>query len=64
MVNKQNTVTMQKPWFHIVSSGANLHQIIAKLRYAMEIPLGYEDETGFHFGAEPDEKKSQWPPAS
>lgn len=29
--------------------------ILAKLRamYEKQVPLGYEDEKGFHFGAEP-----------
>jgi hypothetical protein len=29
-----------------------LSRIIAKLRSAMEIPVGYQDETGFNFGAQ------------
>jgi hypothetical protein len=34
--------------------------IIAKLRKAIriEIPIGYQDETGFHKGVKPAEKKS------
>jgi hypothetical protein len=28
-------------------------RIIAKLRAAMEIPAGYQDEAGFHLGIEP-----------
>jgi hypothetical protein len=30
-----------------------LREIIAKLRKATEIPTGYQDKTGFHFGVEP-----------
>ena len=39
--------------------------ILAKLRAAMEkqAPIGYQDEDGFHFGAEPARKAIQWPPA-
>jgi hypothetical protein len=43
--------------------------IIAKLRKAIgiEIPIGYQDETGFHMGVKPAEKTSrvaaglEWP---
>ena len=27
------------------------------------VPLGYEDENGFHYGAKPAERKLSWPPA-
>jgi hypothetical protein len=30
-------------------------QILAKLRDAFELPTGYQNETGFHFGAQPVE---------
>ena len=28
-----------------------------------QIPVGYQDENGFHFGAEPAKKEINWPPA-
>jgi hypothetical protein len=36
---------------------------IAKINSAMDkqVPLGYEDETGFHLGLEPDEKADDCP---
>ena len=48
---------------------AGLRGIVAKLRKAIriEIPMGYQDETGFHLGIEPAEKTSrvanglEWP---
>ncbi len=52
---------MHKPWPHTGSFGSHFHEIMAKLRNAMEIPAGYQDETGFHFGAEPAEKETKWP---
>jgi hypothetical protein len=45
------------------SSGLHLHEIVAKLRNAIriEIPVGYQDETGFHLGVKPAEKEIKWP---
>lgn len=61
MIHKQHVITLHKPWPHTGSFGAPLHEIIAKLRQAMRIPTGYQDETGFHLGAEPVEKEAKWP---
>jgi len=38
-----------------------LSEIVAKRRRAIgiEIPIGYEDETGFHLGVNPDEEISR-----
>jgi phage protein D len=43
---------------------AGLSEIVAKLRKAIriEIPIGYQDETGFHMGVKPAEKEIKWPP--
>jgi hypothetical protein len=37
--------------------------IVAKLRKAIriEIPIGYQDDTGFHRGVEPAENEFRWP---
>jgi hypothetical protein len=39
-------------------------EAVAKWRPALriEIPVGYQDETGFHYGQKPAEKKITWPP--
>jgi hypothetical protein len=41
-----------------------MHEIVAKLRKAIriEIPTGYQDETGFHMGVQPAKKEIKWPP--
>jgi hypothetical protein len=54
-------MTMLKPWPHMGLLGSHLHEIIGKLGSAMEIPTGYQDETGFCFGAEPVERQVKWP---
>jgi hypothetical protein len=43
---------MNKTWLHIIAVNLLLVGILARLRSAMNnhIPLGYQDETGFHFG--------------
>jgi hypothetical protein len=37
--------------------------IIAKMRAALDkqVPLGYEDENGFHLGVQPAKNSSDWP---
>lgn len=62
MMHKQHTITMPKPWPHMASFGLHLHELIAKVGHAFEIPTGYQDEKGFHTGAEPAQKEVKWPP--
>jgi hypothetical protein len=61
IMHKQHTIELFKPWPHVNSFRLHLHEIIAKLRKAMEIPIGYQDETGFHVGDEPAEKEVKRP---
>jgi len=37
--------------------------ILAKLAavFAINVPVGYQDETGFHFGTKPAQAKISWP---
>jgi hypothetical protein len=48
----------------IASFGLMFHGAVAKLRNAVriDIPVGYQDETGFHMGVKPAKKGVQWPP--
>jgi hypothetical protein len=45
---------MHKSWLQFVVVNLLLVGILARLRAAIEnrIPLGYQDETGFHFGVQ------------
>ncbi len=52
MTHKQHTIAMHKPWPHMGSFRVHLREIIANLRHVIEIPTGYQDETGFHYGVE------------
>ena len=38
-----------------------LHYFIARLRNAMKIPAGYQDESGFHYGVQPAKNDRQPP---
>jgi len=45
--------SMNKTWLHMVAWNLLLMGILARLRAAVDqIPLGYQDETGFHFGVQ------------
>ena len=55
---------MPKPMSDTVSVGLLFHGIVAKVRNAIkiEIPIGYQDETGFHMGVKAAESEIKWPP--
>ena len=61
MTYKQ-TILAHKPWSH-AAGGFSPAGIIAKLRNAVKnhIPVGYQDETGFHYGDKPVDKEAKWP---
>jgi hypothetical protein len=63
MMHKQ-TATVHKPMPEIASFGLMFHGAVAKLRNAVriDIPVGYQDEMGFHMGVKPAKKGVQWPP--
>jgi hypothetical protein len=45
---------MHRTWLQIIALNLLLAGIVAKLRATLNnhIPLGYQDETGFHFGVQ------------
>jgi hypothetical protein len=61
----KHTMTINKAWFHAGISGLSPAELIARLKNSVkfEIPTGYQDETGFHFGAKATEKEIKWPVA-
>ena len=64
MTYKQ-TVAIHKPWLQSGTIGFSFTGLIAKLRNAIsiEIPVGYQDETGFHSGVKSATKEVKWPAA-
>jgi hypothetical protein len=62
IMNKSAT-TLHAPMPDTVLFGSMFRGIVAKVRNAVriEIPIGYQDETGFHMGVKPAEKNIKWP---
>ena len=62
MTYKQ-TMTMNKPLLHSGASSFSPAGLIARLKNAIkfDIPVGYQDETGFHAGVKREEKEIKWP---
>ena len=52
MTTKQHILT-HKPWSHTGNASVAPAGIIAKLvsMIKIEVPVGYQDETGFHYGS-------------
>jgi hypothetical protein len=67
--NKNMNITQEpkhivnKTWFHNGVSGFSLAALMTRLKNAikLEIPAGYQDETGFHTGVKADEKDLKRP---
>jgi hypothetical protein len=59
----KSAATMQEPLPDTAEFGSMFRGIVAKMRNAVkiEIPTGYQDETGFHMGVKPAEKEIKWP---
>jgi hypothetical protein len=53
-----------KTWLPSETIGFSPVGIITKLWNAvkLEIPVGYQDEAGFHSGVKPSKTESLWPP--
>ena len=62
MTYKQ-TMTINKAWFQTGLTGFSPAGLIARLKNAVriEVPVGYQDETGYHSGVKTDEKEIKWP---
>jgi hypothetical protein len=62
MTYKQ-TLPLDRAWTHAEIAGIPFAGLFAKLKSAVniEIPLGYQDEMGFHSGVKPDGAEVEWP---
>jgi len=65
MTYKQAILT-DKPWSNTGNVSLSAGGIIAKLRNMVKfnVPVGYQDETGFHYGVKTADKESKWPSVS
>ncbi len=54
---------MDKAWEHTGVPAIPFAGFFAKLKSAVKfnIPVGYQDESGFHLGVQPDRQQVQWP---
>jgi hypothetical protein len=59
----KHTATMHKPMPEVASLGLVFHGIVAKLRNVVriDVPVGYQDETGFHYGVKQAQNGNKWP---
>jgi hypothetical protein len=63
MMHKQHAISLNEPWPQAGWFKSHLREIVTALKRTVEIPAGYQDENGFHLGAEPAQNEIQWPPA-
>jgi len=63
MTYKQ-TLTIQKDWSNAGGARFTPAGLFVRLlrTLKLEIPVGYQDETGFHTGVQPEEDQIKWPP--
>jgi hypothetical protein len=63
MMHKQHAMPMFQPVTQTGPAKSHLREFVAYLMRSVEIPTAYQDENGFHTGAEPVKTEIQWPPA-
>jgi hypothetical protein len=62
MTYKQS-ISAHKPWSHSGSFGFSPAGLMARLKNAvrLNVPVGYQDESGFHTGVKSANKDAKWP---
>jgi hypothetical protein len=57
---------MSKTYSHpipfVVRFAGVFGKVWTAIKSKFEVPVGYQDESGFHHGKQPAHKKSEWPP--
>jgi hypothetical protein len=55
---------MHKTYFHIIGIMLPLAALVAAVmnKIKVEVPVGYQDENGFHVGNGREERNFSWPP--
>lgn len=59
-----NIGCMHKTYFHIIAIMLPLAAIAAAIiaKFKVQVPVGYQDENGFHVGSGHAENQVNWPP--
>ena len=59
-----DTGGMHKIYFYLIAMMVPLAALVARslAKLKVEVPVGYQDENGFHAGASRVETKVNWPP--
>jgi hypothetical protein len=62
MTTKTTSIT-NKQWSNVESIGFSPAWLITKLMnfISINVPVGYQDETGFHTGVKSAQKATKWP---
>lgn len=58
----KSAATMNGPVPETAQLSSLFRGMIAKVRNSVRVPVGYQDETGFHLGVKPPEAEVKWPP--
>jgi hypothetical protein len=61
MMHKQQAISLDKVWHQPTPFSSPFRTIIASLKNLVQIPTGYQDESGFHYGAQPAPQEAQSP---
>ena len=56
-------MTLNEAWPQTGWFKSHVREIVASLKQIVAVPTGFQDENGFHYGAEPANTELQWPPA-
>jgi len=57
----KSAATMQGPLPETATPTSMFRGFVAKVRDSFRVPIGYQDETGFHQGIKPPEAEIKWP---
>ena len=62
-MTSKDAINLHKAWDSQPAAGFTVASLIARFKkiVSFEIPIGYQDENGFHYGAEPKQEEFAWP---
>jgi hypothetical protein len=59
----KHTIAGHKTWEYLGHHSFSPTEMLGKLLKVLkfEVPVGYQDETGFHYGTKPVQTSNKWP---